>query len=73
MANTVQYGISATYFLHYVNCFYTFDNIVKKILIDIAAKMNITLESNTDRKCICCDVYIRSMIKYFGTFFLFHV
>ena len=48
MANTVQYGISATYFLHYVNCFYTFDNIVKKILIDIAAKINITLEPNTD-------------------------
>jgi hypothetical protein len=49
MANTVQYGISATYFLQYVNCFYTFDNVVKKILIDIAVKINITLEPNTDR------------------------
>jgi hypothetical protein len=73
MANTVQYGISATYFLHYVNCFYTFDNIVKKILSDIAAKMNIKLEPNTDRKCICCGVYVRSMMKYFGTFSFFHV
>jgi hypothetical protein len=49
MANTMQYEISATYFLHDENCFYTFNKTVKKILIDVAAKINITLEPNTDR------------------------
>jgi hypothetical protein len=49
MANTVQKEISATCFLHNENCFYTFNKTVKKILIDVAAKINIMLEPNTDR------------------------
>jgi hypothetical protein len=49
MANNMQYGISATYFLYDENCFYTFNETVKKILIDVVAKINIKLEPNTDR------------------------
>jgi hypothetical protein len=49
MANTMQYEMSATYLLHDDNCFYTFNKTVKKNLIDVAAKINITLEPNTDR------------------------
>jgi hypothetical protein len=48
MANTVQYEISVTYFLHDENCFHIFNKTVNKILIDVAAKINITLEPNTD-------------------------
>jgi hypothetical protein len=49
MANPMQYGISATYFIHNVNCFYKVDNTVKKFFIGDAAEMNMTPESNTDR------------------------
>jgi hypothetical protein len=49
MANTVQYGISATYFLYDVKCIQAVDNPFKKFLIDFVAKMNSSLENSTDR------------------------
>jgi hypothetical protein len=49
MANSVQYEISATYFLNDENCFHTSKKTLKKIFINVAAKINITLEPNTDR------------------------
>ena len=55
---------SATYFLHEMNYFHTFDNMVKKFFIDVAAKINSTLESNTNREFICCDVNISHIITY---------